>query len=70
MAGLLFSKRPALGQRQIPALPLAAVMQLRLCPFFGPSGRRARPGSGAGHTACRTPGSCQHPEPAITRAAE
>lgn len=70
MAGLLFSERPTLGHRWIPVWPFAAVTQLRFCPSVGPSDRRAHPGSGAGCMAHHTPGSCQHPEPAITEAAE
>lgn len=68
MTGLLFSDRLVLGQRwmSLPVWLRAAARRPRLCLSVGPSGRRAHPGSGAAHMAHRTPGSCQHPEPAIT----
>lgn len=66
--GLLFRDRLVLGQRWmwLPVWLCAGARQPRLCLSVGPSGRRAHPGSGAAHMAHHTPGSCQHPEPAIT----
>lgn len=66
-AGLLFKDSPVLRRTWVwlPVWLRAAARQPRLCPSVGPSGRRARGGSGAAHMARHTLGSCQHPEPAI-----
>lgn len=50
----------------LPVWLCAAARRPQLCLSVGPSGKRAHPGSGGAHTARHTPGSCQHPEPAIT----
>lgn len=62
-----FSDSPVLGQRWVwlPVWLCAAVRRPQLCPSVGPSGKKSHPGSAAAHTARHTPGSCQHPEPAI-----
>lgn len=66
--GLLFSDSPVLRQMWVwlPVWLCAVVRQPQLCLSVGPSGKRAHGGSGAAHMARHTPGSCQHPEPAIT----
>lgn len=50
----------------LPVWLCAEVRRPQLCLLVGPSGKRAHPGSGAAHMARHTPGSCRHPEPAIT----
>lgn len=50
----------------LPVWLRAAVRRPQLCLSVVPSGKRAHPGFGAVHMAGHTPGSCRHPEPAIT----
>lgn len=50
----------------LPVWLCTAEKQPELCLPVKPYGKRAHGVSGAAHMAHHTPGSCQHPEPAIT----